>query len=54
MLLRLILTQEQFGDFHNICLVKISRLGTDLPTSVSDRGVLPYHQHLIFTKLHEK
>ena len=50
-----------FGNFHenfifmnkvkrHICRIKKSRLWHDLPTSVSNRVILPFHEGFIFTK----
>ena len=36
---------------RHICDVKNSRLGRDLPTSVNDIAMSPFHEDFIFTKL---
>ena len=36
---------------RHICDVRNSRLGRDLPTSVNDIAIFPFHKDFIFTKL---
>ena len=36
---------------RHICYGKNSRLGPDLPTSVNDRVIWPFHEGFMFTKL---
>ena len=52
----------KFGNFHEniifaynvkrrICAVKNSRMENDLPTSVNDRVISPFHEEFTLTKL---